>query len=286
MCNCAFNFTPLVAFATCLLQTTCGLTGVMIWFDALFDFNDTFNTLCVTPDPNIIHLAYGISWQLALTAFYLSYVNALIISDAVNWQMLLPSMGYKSSKKSSQMIERLEQSQKMIEEGGVVPELRPSFERLDSNRDRGVYMPPRASGNDNRASFQGTSGNESQTFDNRASFQRTSQSSMGVVIGSAASMGLVPGQRRSSINPFTGEIEDDGNDQAQAQAMALIEAAREETIDSKVQTVMASGFSREEAKAALMLVSTASEAIRCLQDPNRLEPMQNHPSFDGMKLSR
>jgi len=62
--------------------------------------------------------------------------------------------------------------------------------------------------------------------------------------------------------------------------MALIEATREETMELKVKTVMVSGYSRDRATNALMLVSTANEAINCLQNPEKLEQIQRL-SVDG-----
>ena len=93
--NCAFNFTPALTLVACGLQNVAALSGAMVWFWALFEFNDEFNNLCDSPLETLIHLNYGISWQLALTVFFVSFISLLMVEDAMNWQRILPSWGYR-----------------------------------------------------------------------------------------------------------------------------------------------------------------------------------------------
>ena len=90
---CGFNFTLALAVTSCLLQTIAALCGAMVWFGALFGFNDEFNPLCGTPMEGLIRLSYGVSWQLSLAVFYISWLSVLVIVDTVNWQRLLSSLG-------------------------------------------------------------------------------------------------------------------------------------------------------------------------------------------------
>jgi hypothetical protein len=181
-------------------------------------------------------------------------MTALIIIDALNWQRLLPSMG------------NVKLTSRPFGSGSLdkIAEFEPPF-----------HEDPKLAVTDHQVET-----NESELCDNSIdSFSQSFHSnfSQSFLRGETGAR-----ERNSSMNPYTGKMETE-NDAGQAKAMALIEAAREESLNSKIKKVMASGFSHNEATRALMLVSTANEAIYCLQNPERLESLLSNNNRRSIK---